>query len=329
MRIPLRWHPAGRTTSTVDAYTGLASRYPGVRGFAPSGDERKFVFGANSLELGSIRLTAGYSSGFSFSESEEARITLALPLSGSADLSVRGETIRLSTGEMFLSGPSKFAASYKSGFTGLFATVGIDTMMHYGDIDSGRRWIAPTQTRPLSPGESRRLHSIMIGCVQMIDAFEGDAVHFASRLMLEEQLIRGILVTLDPAGDEAAEVNARDLGDDQMRAAQSFIENHAMEGISVANVAQALGISVRSLQVAFRRRLRCTPYAYIQERRLHLAHQALLQASSGQTVRSIARAHGFAHMGRFSAMIQNLTGESPSEILRNPGGLAAPLRTNS
>jgi AraC-like DNA-binding protein len=326
MRIPLRWHPAGRTTSTVDAYKSLVSRYPTVRGFAPVGDEKKFVFGANSLEIGSIRLTAGYSSGFCFSEAEEARLTLGLPNSGSAHLSIGGETIPLSTGDMFLSGPSKFAARYNAGFTGLFATVGIDTMTGYADIDSGRRWTAPTQTRPLSPGEARRLHSIMIACVQMIDAFEGDAVHVASKLMLEEQLVRGILVTLDPAGDEAAEVNARDLGDDQMRAAQSFIESHAMEGISVANVAQALGISVRSLQVAFRRRLHCTPYAYIQERRLHLAYQALLHASSGQTVQSIARAHGFAHLGRFSAMIQNLAGQSPSEIMRNADGLALPLR---
>jgi AraC-like DNA-binding protein len=320
MRIPLRWHPAGRTTSTVDAYARLVSRYPGVRGFTPLGEEKKFVFGANSLDLGSIRLTAGFSSGFSFTEAEEPRLTLGMPLAGSAHLSAGGETIRLSPGDMFLSGPSKFAASYKTGFTGIFATVGIDTMMEYAAIDSGRRWTAPTVTRSLSPGEARRLHSIIIGCVQMIDAFEGDAVHFASKLMLEEQLIRGILVTLDPAGDEAADLNARDIGDEQMKAAQSFIDSHAIEGISVASVAQALGISVRSLQVAFRRRLRCTPYAYIQERRLHLAHEALLHASSGQTVQSIARAHGFAHLGRFSAMIQNMAGQSPSEILRNAGG---------
>lgn len=317
MRVPLRWHPVDRTHSPVEAYTRMVSRYPNVRGFAPLGDEKAFAFGANSIVLDSVRLTAGYSSGFSFSEAEEARLTLGVPLSAGLQLSEGGESARLGRDDVFVSGPSAFAATYGAGFSGLFVTVGLDTMSDYSELDSGRRWAAPPRTRALTRNEAQRLKAVILGCVQVIDAFEADAARFAAKLRLDEQLVRAILITLDPAGNEAALASARDLSDEQIRAAEDFIESHALEAISVADVARALNISVRSLQAAFKRSRRCSPYAYIQERRLHFAHQALLHASPGQTVQSIARAHGFAHLGRFSAMIHALGGQSPSEILRN------------
>ena len=61
------------------------------------------------------------------------------------------------------------------------------------------------------------------------------------------------------------------------------------------------------------------PARYLWLRRLHLARRALLLASEGgATVTSVAMAHGFWELGRFSVGYRALFGESPSATLRRP-----------
>ncbi|MFJ8822493.1 helix-turn-helix transcriptional regulator [Streptomyces sp. NPDC102467] len=102
-----------------------------------------------------------------------------------------------------------------------------------------------------------------------------------------------------------------------LRRALTFMEEHAHEPLTVAEIAAAAHITVRALQYAFRRRLSTTPLAHLRRIRLSLAHQDLLAAdpSRGATVTAIAAGWGFYHPGRFASLYRASYGYSPRRAL--------------
>lgn len=111
----------------------------------------------------------------------------------------------------------------------------------------------------------------------------------------------------------------------QVQHAVDYIEaNLGDDLLSVPRVAQSIGISVRSMQEAFRKELGVTPVAYIKNRRMLIAHRRLLAGDPGvTTVTRIAMGVGIAHLGRFSVEYRQRFGEPPSVTLaRRPSELS-------
>lgn len=111
----------------------------------------------------------------------------------------------------------------------------------------------------------------------------------------------------------------------QVQQAVDHIEaNLGDDLLSVPMVARAVGLSVRSLQEAFRRELGVTPVAYVKNRRMLIAHRRLLAADpSISTVTHIAFGVGITHLGRFSVEYRQRFGEPPSATLaRSSSGLS-------
>lgn len=84
---------------------------------------------------------------------------------------------------------------------------------------------------------------------------------------------------------------------------------------SVANVAQRLGVTERTLQVAFKDALGVSPSRYILARRLHDARRLLIDGLE-PNVTDAALGTGFQHFGRFSQHYRILFGECPSQTVR-------------
>lgn len=102
-----------------------------------------------------------------------------------------------------------------------------------------------------------------------------------------------------------------------LRAATVFMESHVAEDISLSDIARACHVSVRAVQLAFRRHLGTTPTAFLRRLRLDLAHQELLQADPArQTVSGIAARWGFASHSRFTTYYRNAYGVLPSHTLQ-------------
>lgn len=103
-----------------------------------------------------------------------------------------------------------------------------------------------------------------------------------------------------------------------VRRAKRYMEEHAHEAITVTDVAEASGLSVRGLQAAFRRALGGSPADHLRRIRLDGARSDLLSADplAGHSVSGIARRWGFAHLGRFSQTYKAEYGEHPSQTLR-------------
>lgn len=101
-----------------------------------------------------------------------------------------------------------------------------------------------------------------------------------------------------------------------IRKAMVLMENHAAEPLTVEDIAEAVGVGVRSLQIGFRRYADTTPLGYLREIRLRRVHTDLLAAEPGSAnVTDIATRWGFLHAGRFSAQYRERFGEKPSVTL--------------
>lgn len=99
-----------------------------------------------------------------------------------------------------------------------------------------------------------------------------------------------------------------------LRDAEAFMSQHANEPIGVAEVAQAVGISVRSLQLVYRRYVGITPMARLQRIRLEGLH-AELAGGLSISVRTSAAAWGFVSGARLNRQYLEAFGEKPAETL--------------
>lgn len=131
-----------------------------------------------------------------------------------------------------------------------------------------------------------------------------------------EELVVGQLLAAQPHAYSAELLLGSAAPGRVVRAACDLMSGHLAEPLTVADVAEAAGISVRSLQEGFRRELGCTPTEWLREQRLLACRSALTDgAPTTHTVTGIALDHGFLHLGRFSVAYRRRFGESPSRTL--------------
>lgn len=107
--------------------------------------------------------------------------------------------------------------------------------------------------------------------------------------------------------------------DGTLRRAVAFIDDRAGEDITVDDIARASHVSVRAVQLAFRRHLGTTPLDYLRQVRLRRAHHDLLNAAGPArgTVTTIAARWQFASSSRFSVYYRARYGVLPSHTLRH------------
>jgi AraC-like DNA-binding protein len=111
----------------------------------------------------------------------------------------------------------------------------------------------------------------------------------------------------------------RDATSATVRRAMAFMDGNAHTDISLADIAAAANVSIRAVQLAFRRQLDTTPMAHLRAIRLDRAHQDLLATDPGHgdTVTDIAARWGFYSHSRFAARYRQTYGVTPRRTLHN------------
>ncbi|MGD0244543.1 MAG: helix-turn-helix transcriptional regulator [Streptosporangiaceae bacterium] len=111
----------------------------------------------------------------------------------------------------------------------------------------------------------------------------------------------------------------RDASTATVRRATAFVDEHAGQDITVADIAAAACVTVRAVQLAFRRELDTTPMAYVRTVRLAAAHRELVDAAGpGQeTITAVAYRWGFSSPSRFSAYYRETYGVTPKQTLEH------------
>ncbi|GAA3315772.1 AraC family transcriptional regulator [Arthrobacter ramosus] len=133
--------------------------------------------------------------------------------------------------------------------------------------------------------------------------------------LLADTMVSRLLLAMNPVTDADRSSPASESR--LIRQFRELLDRHASEELAVPDIAENLGVSVRTLQVALRSEVGATPSELLRKVRLDRARELLLAAAPGQeTIVSIAERCGFSHQGRFSALYLDTFGELPSESLR-------------
>lgn len=104
-----------------------------------------------------------------------------------------------------------------------------------------------------------------------------------------------------------------------MRRFRRVVEENQDQPLYIPEICRAIHVHERTLLVCCHEHLGMRPKRYLQLRRLHMARQALRQATpSTTTVTEIATRYGFWQFGRFAGEYRLAFGESPSATLLRP-----------
>jgi len=101
-----------------------------------------------------------------------------------------------------------------------------------------------------------------------------------------------------------------------IRRAENYIRRNLLEDMTIDDIAEAAGVSARSLFYGFKRWRGDTPMSYIRDARLDLARKELEKARViGGTVSGSAINAGFSNFSQFAKVYKARFGETPSTTL--------------
>ncbi|WP_179403275.1 AraC family transcriptional regulator [Burkholderia guangdongensis] len=101
----------------------------------------------------------------------------------------------------------------------------------------------------------------------------------------------------------------------EVRRAELFIREHLFQNVSLEEIAEATGVSVRTLQTSFKRHHKVSPMRYLRDLRLDVARERIL---AGTSVAAAAFECGIAHPGRFAQYYRSRFGHLPSTTGQGP-----------
>jgi AraC-like DNA-binding protein len=142
------------------------------------------------------------------------------------------------------------------------------------------------------------------------------AVHNNEQVALNmERLLISLLNELKLGRQHRASTGGAIMSRD-VRRAHHFIHDNATEEIDLPKIAEACGVSPRTLQSNFSRFCDYTPMEYLKNHRLSQVRKLLSSPFFKGTVSEAALDNGIAHLGRFAKQYRERYGESPSVTLR-------------
>jgi AraC-like DNA-binding protein len=175
------------------------------------------------------------------------------------------------------------------------------------------RFLSPQPASPAARGQWSAVTQYVDGLLASPDAILGPLV-----ITSAARLLAATALTVFPntATAPAARRDRRDASSATVQRATAFIDEHAGKDITVPDIAAAACVTVRAVQMAFRRELDTTPTAYLRTVRLARAHRELLDADlAAETVTAVAYRWGFSSASRFSAYYRETYGVSPKQTL--------------
>ncbi|RZU53963.1 helix-turn-helix protein [Krasilnikovia cinnamomea] len=176
-----------------------------------------------------------------------------------------------------------------------------------------------TAMRPIHPADTRR----WVHVVDYVTNTLLDAPAFITHPLLVgpfTRLLAATLLTTFPNScmPEPRHHDRTDATEATLARAIAYVDANADLDISSVDIARAARVTVRAVQLAFRRHLGTTPLGYLRSVRLDRAHQQLRDAlpGDGTTVAGVAARWGYADARRFTTSYRRAYGRAPNHTLR-------------
>lgn len=139
-------------------------------------------------------------------------------------------------------------------------------------------------------------------------------------LLAQPRVVDQLEESLLEAVDHAVQMSPVDAGRADLgtylvlvRKLDEFLQDNAARTFYSADVAREFKVSVRTLNNAVVAIRGMSMHRYIRLRRLWNVRQQLVQGASIDTMKAIALANGFWHMGEFRTLYRDLFGETPQQ----------------
>ena len=145
----------------------------------------------------------------------------------------------------------------------------------------------------------------------------------------EDNLVLYLLLGLRHSHTERLQQQRAAAAPGNVKRAEEFMRTNTGAPLTIVEIAQAAGCSVRALQVAFQQFRGRTPTAALRQIRIEEARAEMLRNGRAESIARIAAGHGFSNPSRFAQLFRRTYGTYPSEALRARGGLdqeGEPLR---
>lgn len=135
---------------------------------------------------------------------------------------------------------------------------------------------------------------------------------------LSDQILSTVLLSLEHTYSDELSRAGQPCRPTTVSVAVDIVTAETSAIYSVTDLARRAGVSVRGLELGFRKAMNVTPQGFLHQTRMEKAHRDLVAAGPGDgtTVTEVALRWGFAHTGRFAARYRETYGVMPSVTLR-------------
>jgi AraC-like DNA-binding protein len=180
--------------------------------------------------------------------------------------------------------------------------------------------LSSPQLIPLQEHYNRSLARVLYSTYQNLDLLLSTGAKALHHSRIDDQILRLWVLLLVPglqaADDCSSQVFLGENGSAWVRALAAWIEAHADQALALSDLERQSGYSRRSLQLAFRSHMGCSPMQWVKRCRMQKARERLKHPAYGDSVASVAYGLGFMNVTSFSRDFRRLFGERPSAVLR-------------
>jgi AraC-like DNA-binding protein len=180
--------------------------------------------------------------------------------------------------------------------------------------------LSSPQLIPVQGPCNQRLANVLYSTYQNLDLLLSSGADVLRHSRIDDQILRLWVLLLIPelqADDERS--NQSSLGESGsawLKALATWIDAHADQPLALSDLERQSGYSRRSLQLAFRAHLGCSPMQWVKRCRMQKARVRLQHPALGDSVGSVAQGLGFVNVASFTRDFSRLFGERPSAVLR-------------
>ncbi|MBR0832145.1 helix-turn-helix domain-containing protein [Bradyrhizobium manausense] len=184
-------------------------------------------------------------------------------------------------------------------------------MRHRGwaDFDTGLAY-THTQDDPMA-----RLRAIFVEMLALASACDDPRRFEALNRPIQETLLAALDAILLPTGARTARPRSFDKHRKLIAQLDEIVELFGSKPLYSDDLATALGVSARTLQIATQAVHGVSLHHYLRLKRMWAVRVQLMTGGSGLTVKAAAIGNGFWHLGDFAMSYRRAFGETPSETL--------------
>jgi AraC-like DNA-binding protein len=289
-----------------------------TRSLTFDGDEGRVQTDQMRLGPSGIRFSRVRSTGHLISLVEDRDATFLFPRAGSAQILLAGNEYRIAEGDGVLVRPhartTRVRPQRGMPYEGHVLMLPLATV---SALTGGRRkgLLLEKDVTALRGRAGQRLSDYLCFLVADIDSNAvGEPSERTARSI--NALLRDLIADwLAETADGIGGLREPTADAPRVRRAIEIMRARSDEPVSIVDLAQEVGLGVRSLQIAFQNVLGEGPRARLTRIRLERARERLLAGGTRDEVTTIALDCGFTHLSRFAGAYLRTYGERPSDTL--------------